>query len=75
MIVFCWRIKMSFWSRPSSRDFKLIRMDQQNNHLSHEIHYILRVEVSLFVPSPEIKSRNVVEADNWARHKKAIYSE
>jgi hypothetical protein len=29
--------RMSFWSRPSSRDFKLIRMRQQNNHLSHEI--------------------------------------
>jgi hypothetical protein len=37
MIVFCWRIRMSFWSRPSGRDFKLIRMRQQKNHLAHEI--------------------------------------
>jgi hypothetical protein len=37
MIVFCWRMRMSFWSRPSGRDFKLIRMRQQNNHLAHEI--------------------------------------
>jgi hypothetical protein len=35
--VFCWGMRMSFWSRPSDRDFKLIRMRQQNNHLSHEI--------------------------------------
>jgi hypothetical protein len=28
MIVFCWRMRMSFWSRPSGR---------QNNHLAHEI--------------------------------------
>jgi hypothetical protein len=37
MIVFCWRIRMSFWWRPSGRDFKLIRMRQQNNYLAHEI--------------------------------------
>jgi hypothetical protein len=37
MIVFCWGMRMSFWSRLSGRDFKLIRMRQQNNHLSHEI--------------------------------------
>jgi hypothetical protein len=37
MIVFCWGMRMSFWSRPSGRDFKLIRMRQQNNHLVHEI--------------------------------------
>jgi hypothetical protein len=37
MIVFCWRMRMSFWSRPSGRDFKLIRMRQQNNHFAHEI--------------------------------------
>jgi hypothetical protein len=30
-------MRMSFWSRPSGRDFKLIRMRQQNNHLGHEI--------------------------------------
>jgi hypothetical protein len=36
MIVFCWGMRMSFWSRPG-RDFKFIRMHQQNNHLSHEI--------------------------------------
>jgi hypothetical protein len=36
-MVFCWGMKMSFWSRPSGQDFKLIRMRQQNNHLSHEI--------------------------------------
>jgi hypothetical protein len=30
-------MRMSFWSRPSGRDFKLIRMLQQNNHLVHEI--------------------------------------
>jgi hypothetical protein len=37
MIVFCWRMRMSFWSRPPGRDFKLIRMRQQNNYLAHEI--------------------------------------
>jgi hypothetical protein len=37
MIVFCWGMRMSFWSRPPGRDFKLIRMRQQNNHLSYEI--------------------------------------
>jgi hypothetical protein len=37
MIVFCWGTRMSFWSRPLDRDFKLIRMRQQSNHLSHEI--------------------------------------
>jgi hypothetical protein len=36
MIIFCWRMR-SFWSRPSGRDFKLIRMRQQNNRLAHEI--------------------------------------
>jgi hypothetical protein len=25
MIVFCWRMTMSFWSRSSGRDFKLIQ--------------------------------------------------
>jgi hypothetical protein len=35
----------------------------------------LRVEVSLFVLSPEIEDRNAVEVDNWARHKKNFYSE
>jgi hypothetical protein len=37
MIVFCWGMRVSFWSRPPGRDFKHIRMRQQNNHLSHEI--------------------------------------
>jgi hypothetical protein len=35
----------------------------------------LRVEVSLFVLSPEIEDRNAVEVDNWAKHKKSFYSE
>jgi hypothetical protein len=39
------------------------------------IRVLLRVEVSLFVPSPEIEGRNAVEAYNWARHKKTFYSE
>jgi hypothetical protein len=30
----------------------------------------LRVEVSLFVLSPEIEGRDEVEVDNWAKHKK-----
>jgi hypothetical protein len=29
----------------------------------------LRVEMDLFMASPEIEGRNAVEADNWARHK------
>jgi hypothetical protein len=33
MIVFCWRMRMSFWSRHQTH----IRMRQQNNHLAHEI--------------------------------------
>jgi hypothetical protein len=37
MIVFCWRMRMSFWSRPDGLDQKLILMRQQNNHLAHEI--------------------------------------
>jgi hypothetical protein len=32
----------------------------------------LRVEVSLFVASPEIEDRNAVEVGNWARHKKTF---
>jgi hypothetical protein len=35
----------------------------------------LRVEVSLFVLSPEIENRDEVEVDNWAKHKKTFYSE
>jgi hypothetical protein len=35
----------------------------------------LRVEVSLFVLSPEIEDRNAVEVGNWAKHKKSFYSE
>jgi hypothetical protein len=31
------------------------------------IHISLRVEVTLFVPSPEIEDRNAVEVDNWAK--------
>jgi hypothetical protein len=30
----------------------------------------LRVEVSLFVLSPEIEDGNAVVVDNWAKHKK-----
>jgi hypothetical protein len=33
----------------------------------------LRVEVILFVPSPEIEDRNALEVDNWAKHKKSFY--
>jgi hypothetical protein len=39
------------------------------------LHLSLRVEVSLFVLSPEIEDRNAVEVDNWAKHKKSFYSE
>jgi hypothetical protein len=35
----------------------------------------LRVEVSLFVLSPEIEDRDDVEVGNWAKHKKTFYSE
>jgi hypothetical protein len=30
-------MRMSFWSRPSGRDFKRIRRRQQNNSRAHEI--------------------------------------
>jgi hypothetical protein len=49
MIVFYWRMRMSFWSRPSGRDFKLIRMRQQNNHLAHEIQTLFFLQ-PLFKP-------------------------
>jgi hypothetical protein len=42
--------------------------------ISFERPISLRVEVSLFVPSPEIEDRNAVEVDNWAKHKKSFYS-
>jgi hypothetical protein len=35
----------------------------------------LRVEVSLFVLSPEIEDGIEVEVGNWAKHKKTFYSE
>jgi hypothetical protein len=35
----------------------------------------LRVEVSLFVLSPEIEDRDDVEVGNWAKQKKTFYSE
>jgi hypothetical protein len=35
----------------------------------------LRVEVSLFVLSPEIEDRDEVEVGNWEKHKKTFYSE
>jgi hypothetical protein len=31
-----------------------------------------RVEVSLFVLSPEIEERDEAEVDNWAKHKKTL---
>jgi hypothetical protein len=34
-----------------------------------------RVEVSLFVLSPEIEDQDEVEVGNWAKHKKTFYSE
>jgi hypothetical protein len=49
MIVFCWRMRMSFLSRPSGRDFNLIRMRQQNNHLAHEIQTLFFLQ-PLFKP-------------------------
>jgi hypothetical protein len=49
MIVLCWRMRMSFSSRPSGRDFKLIRMRQQNNHLLHEIQTLFFLQ-PLFKP-------------------------
>jgi hypothetical protein len=35
----------------------------------------LRVEVSLFVLSPEMEDRDEVEVGNWAKHKKTFYSD
>jgi hypothetical protein len=35
----------------------------------------LRVEVSLFVLSPEIEDRDEIEVDNWGKHRKTFYSE
>jgi hypothetical protein len=35
----------------------------------------LRVEISLFVLSPEIEGRDEVEVGNRAKHKKTFYSE
>jgi hypothetical protein len=51
MIVFWWGMRMSFWSRPLGRDFKLIRMRQQNYHLWHEIQtlFFLQPHFRIFV--------------------------
>jgi hypothetical protein len=49
MIVFCWRMRMSFWSRSPGRDFKLIRMRRQNNRLPHEIQTLFFLQ-PLFKP-------------------------
>jgi hypothetical protein len=46
----------------------------QKNKGRH-ISRLLRVEVSVFVLSPEIEDRDEVEVDNWAKHKKTFYSE
>jgi hypothetical protein len=43
--------------------------------ISFERPISLRVEVSLFVPSPEIEDLNCVSVFNlWAQHKKSFYS-
>jgi hypothetical protein len=49
IVFFFWRMRMSFWSRSSGRDFKLIRMRQQNNHLAHEIQTLFFLQ-PLFKP-------------------------
>jgi hypothetical protein len=53
-------IKMQFFARDTQSPFVRSKI----------VYYIisLRVEVSLFVASPEIEGRNTVEADKWARH-------
>jgi hypothetical protein len=48
MIVFCWGMRMSFWSRPSRRDFKFIRMQQQNNKQQNK-HYFFYDRIFKFL--------------------------
>jgi hypothetical protein len=47
---------------------------QPRFHLNERQIISLRVEVSLFVLSPEIEDRDEVEVGNWEKHKKT-YSE
>jgi hypothetical protein len=35
---------------------------------------ILKIEVSLFVPSPKIEDRNEVDVSNWANKMQVIYA-
>jgi hypothetical protein len=56
-----------------SRTVRFLGFSQKNK--GRHISRLLRVEVSVFVLSPEIEDRDEVEVDNWAKHKKTFYSE
>jgi hypothetical protein len=62
-----------FYKNSQRRNQKYLK--HENTQLRATIVDSLRVEVSLFVLSPEIQDRGEVAIGNWGKHNKTFYFE
>jgi hypothetical protein len=67
------KIKCTKFHQDRSKTVDLHTKYTNKQTFSFILYRSLRVEVSLFVLSPEIEDRNAVEVGNWAKHKKTFH--